>query len=72
MQKLELVFIHYNISFIVSQTVKDVLQGLIDDNLVDQDKIGASNIYWAFPSKALVVVYTIVFKLYRETQKLIN
>lgn len=53
---MELVFILHNILFLVSQTVKDVLQGLIDDNLVDQDKIGASNIYWAFPSKALVVV----------------
>ncbi|PIK36420.1 hypothetical protein BSL78_26750 [Apostichopus japonicus] len=32
--------------------VKDVLQSLVDDNLVDSDRIGTSNYYWAFPSKA--------------------
>lgn len=32
--------------------IKDVLQGLVDDSLVDSDRIGTSNYYWAFPSKA--------------------
>ncbi|KAJ7072326.1 meiotic nuclear division protein 1 [Mycena amicta] len=36
---------------IVSQTVKEVLQSLVDDGLVQCDKIGASNIFWAFPSQ---------------------
>ncbi|TFL04818.1 meiotic nuclear division protein 1 [Pterulicium gracile] len=36
---------------IVSQTVKDVLQGLVDDGLVCAEKIGASNFYWSFPSQ---------------------
>jgi len=35
---------------VVSQTVKDVLQTLVDDNLVELDKIGISNFYWSFPS----------------------
>ncbi|PIK56806.1 hypothetical protein BSL78_06275 [Apostichopus japonicus] len=37
---------------ITSMAVKDVLQSLVDDNLVDSDRIGTSNYYWAFPSKA--------------------
>ena len=34
---------------IIVQSVKDVLQSLVDDNLVDTDKIGTSVYYWAFP-----------------------
>lgn len=34
-------------------TVKDVLQSLVDDNMVDCEKVGTSNYFWAFPSKAL-------------------
>lgn len=37
---------------IVLQSVKDVLQSLVDDDLVDTDKIGTSVYFWAFPSKA--------------------
>ena len=32
---------------------QDVVQSLVDDNLVDTDKIGTSVYFWAFPSKAL-------------------
>mmetsp|Transcript_19240 Transcript_19240/g.34796 ORF Transcript_19240/g.34796 Transcript_19240/m.34796 type:complete len:208 (-) Transcript_19240:53-676(-) len=39
---------------IILQTVKDVLQTLIDDDLVHQEKIGISNYYWSFPSEASV------------------
>eukprot|EP00300_Choanocystis_sp_HF-7_P006383 c14670_g1_i2.p1 GENE.c14670_g1_i2~~c14670_g1_i2.p1 ORF type:complete len:224 (+),score=62.45 c14670_g1_i2:284-955(+) len=35
---------------VTSQTVKDVLQSLVDDNLVTTDKVGISNYYWAFPA----------------------
>ena len=31
--------------------IKDVLDSLIGDNLVDQEKVGASNYYLALPSK---------------------
>lgn len=37
---------------IVSQSVKDVVQSLVDDGLVDTDKIGQFVCFWAFPSKA--------------------
>ncbi|KAF7321465.1 Meiotic nuclear division protein 1 [Mycena kentingensis (nom. inval.)] len=36
---------------IVSQSVKEILQGLVDDGLVQTDKIGACNIFWSFPSQ---------------------
>ncbi|KAL5528363.1 MND1 [Sanghuangporus sanghuang] len=36
---------------IVSQSVKEVLQGLVDDGLVQADKIGSSNFFWSFPSQ---------------------
>ncbi|KAG8234120.1 hypothetical protein J437_LFUL007486 [Ladona fulva] len=37
---------------IISQSVKDVIQSLVDDGLVDTDKIGTSTYYWSYPSKA--------------------
>ena len=41
---------------LVSQTVKDIAQSLIDDGEINMDKIGTSNYYWSFPSQDLVVV----------------
>jgi hypothetical protein len=40
----------------VIQSIKDVLQSLVDDGIVDLEKIGIQNFYWAFPSKELVSV----------------
>ncbi|XP_038059612.1 meiotic nuclear division protein 1 homolog [Patiria miniata] len=37
---------------ITSMSVKDVVQSLVDDGMVDSDRIGTSNYFWAFPSKA--------------------
>ncbi len=33
---------------------QDVNQSLVDDGLVDMDKIGSSNFFWSFPSKVAV------------------
>ncbi|XXQ31842.1 Mnd1 HTH domain-containing protein [Plasmodiophora brassicae] len=38
---------------IVAQSVKDILQSLVDDGVIDTDKIGSGNFFWALPSKAL-------------------
>ncbi|KAM9330447.1 meiotic nuclear division protein 1 homolog [Gastrophryne carolinensis] len=38
---------------ITSMSVKDILQSLVDDAMVDSERIGTSNYFWAFPSKAL-------------------
>ncbi len=40
------------------QSVKEVLQSLVDDNLVDFDKIGSGNFYWALPSNASLKVWS--------------
>ena len=40
---------------IIAQSVKDVVKSLVDDNLVETDKIGTSVYFWAFPSKATQV-----------------
>ena len=39
---------------IVSQSVKDVVQSLVDDDMINSDKIGSSVYFWAFPSNASV------------------
>ncbi len=36
---------------IIFQSIKDVLDSLVSDNLVESDKIGSSNFYWSLPSK---------------------
>ena len=46
--------------FAVSQSVKEILQSLVDDDLVCYDKIGSANFYWSFPSQALITVRTII------------
>ncbi|KAG7153966.1 meiotic nuclear division protein 1 homolog [Homarus americanus] len=38
---------------VIAQAVKDVVQSLVDDAMVDTDKIGTCVYFWAFPSKAL-------------------
>ena len=38
---------------IISQSVKDVLQSLVDDNLVDTDKIGTSVYFWSVSVEGL-------------------
>lgn len=43
-------------------SVKEVLQSLVDDDMVESEKVGSSTYYWSFPSKALNV----------RTQKLQN
>ena len=39
---------------VVLQTIKDINQSLVDDNLVYTDKIGAANFYWSFVSNEMV------------------
>lgn len=40
----------------VTQTIKDIVQSLVDDSLVEMEKIGSSNYFWSFPSKTLCLV----------------
>lgn len=48
-----LTYCFHSLLFEAPMTVKEVLQSLVDDNMVDCERVGTSNYYWAFPSKAL-------------------
>ncbi|PIA64542.1 hypothetical protein AQUCO_00100194v1 [Aquilegia coerulea] len=37
---------------VISQSVKDVVQSLVDDDLVSKDKVGSSIYFWSLPSCA--------------------
>lgn len=50
-------------------TSQDVNQSLVDDGLVDMDKIGPSNFFWSFPSKAVVDRQNLVDSLKRDIAK---
>ncbi|KAK4021967.1 hypothetical protein OUZ56_007454 [Daphnia magna] len=54
---------------IVQGTVKDVLQSLVDDGMVDTDKIGTSVYFWAFPSKATNTKKQKLMQLENSTQE---
>uniref|UniRef100_A0A7S2XYC3 Meiotic nuclear division protein 1 homolog n=1 Tax=Fibrocapsa japonica TaxID=94617 RepID=A0A7S2XYC3_9STRA len=53
---------------VVLQTIKDVNQSLIDDHLVDADKIGSANFFWSFPSKVYVVKKTKIESLQKQIE----
>lgn len=52
---------------IVIGSVKETLQTLVDNGLVDTDKIGGSLYFWAFPSKAINIRKRKIGELERET-----
>ena len=58
---------------IVSQSVKEVLQSLVDDDMVNSDKIGSSVYFWAFPSNSLVMkkkkLNELTVKLNKDSQR---
>ncbi|CAG9865392.1 unnamed protein product [Phyllotreta striolata] len=57
---------------IVAGSVKEVLQNLVENGLVDTDKIGTSIYYWAFPSKAFTLRKNQMQKLKQNTEETIN
>jgi len=48
---------------VIAQSVKDVIQSLVDDNLVDSEKIGTSVYFWAFQRFELVTLFLFFFNL---------
>ena len=48
---------------IISKSVKDVLQALLSEGLVEGDKIGTGQYYWSFPSQAALVQARTIEKL---------
>eukprot|EP00743_Colponemidia_sp_Colp-15_P008891 GILK01009701.1.p1 GENE.GILK01009701.1~~GILK01009701.1.p1 ORF type:complete len:210 (+),score=61.54 GILK01009701.1:45-674(+) len=55
---------------VVLQTVKEVVQSLVDDNLVQQDKIGSANFFWALPSTAVQTRKVKIDALEADVEKL--
>ena len=55
---------------IVAQSVKEVLQSLVDDELVIMEKIGTSNYFWSFPSAALQTRKNKIAQLNKELDQL--
>ncbi|KAI9093783.1 meiotic nuclear divisions 1 [Phlyctochytrium arcticum] len=55
---------------IVTQSIKEVLESLVSDNLVTVEKIGTSNYYWSFPSTAVQTRKRKIDDLEEELDKL--
>lgn len=55
---------------IIVQSVKEVLQSLVDDRLVQGEKIGISNYYWSFPSTAMKTRTSVISGLEGEISRL--
>ncbi|KAG5569640.1 hypothetical protein H5410_059406 [Solanum commersonii] len=53
---------------VISQSVKDVIQSLVDDDLVFKDKIGTSVYFWSLPSCAGNQLRTVYRKLETDLQ----
>ncbi|KAL4651814.1 hypothetical protein ACB092_01G188200 [Castanea dentata] len=53
---------------VISQSVKDVVQSLVDDDLVSKDKIGTSVYFWSLPSFAGNQLRNVYHKLESDLQ----
>ncbi|KAL6221042.1 hypothetical protein ACLB2K_008794 [Fragaria x ananassa] len=53
---------------VISQSVKDVIQSLVDDDLVFKDKIGTSVYFWSLPSSAGNQLRTVYSRLESDLQ----
>ncbi|GAB4838952.1 Meiotic nuclear division protein 1 [Ancistrocladus abbreviatus] len=53
---------------VISQSVKDVVQSLVDDDLVFKDKIGSSIYFWSLPSTAGNQLRNVQHKLESDLQ----
>lgn len=53
---------------VISQSVKDVVQSLVDDDLASKDKIGTSVYFWSLPSCAGNQMRTVCRKLDSDLQ----
>ena len=42
--------------WIATMIVKDVVQDMLDDDMIIQEKVGTQVLYWIFPSQSYVIV----------------
>ena len=52
------------------QAVKDLLEELISESLVEKEKIGAGNYYWSFPITAKLKQKQAASRSVEQTEKL--
>lgn len=53
---------------IAGMVIKDVIQEMLDDDMIIQEKVGTQMLYWIFPSQSYVLVPTTAFLLmYRKS-----
>ncbi|XP_029642880.1 meiotic nuclear division protein 1 homolog [Octopus sinensis] len=57
---------------ITSMSVKEILTSLVDDGMVDTEKIGTSVYFWAFPSKASQTMNKKINDLNKKTEETLN
>ena len=51
--------------------VKDVVQEMLDEDMIIQEKVGTNMLYWIFPSQSYMLVYTLFFMfIYQKKRKL--
>ena len=53
-----------------SMVVKDLLQGMADDDMIHAEKVGVSTYYWMFPSEAGVKITNTVAALEADLKRL--
>ena len=41
--------------------VKDVIQEMLDEDMIIQEKVGTQTLYWIFPSQSYVLVMSFVY-----------
>lgn len=55
---------------VIAQSIKDVVTSLVDDSLINMEKIGSSNYYWCFPSQKSNQVTQTVNQTTEQLEKL--
>ena len=45
---------------VATMIVKDVVQEMLDDDMIIQEKVGSTVLYWIFPSQSYVLVHVCI------------
>lgn len=48
--------VYLSVSFLATMIIKDVVQGMLDDDMIIQEKVGTIALYWIFPSQSYLLV----------------
>ena len=59
--KIQISFKYLIYAFLATMIVKDVVQEMLDEDMIIQEKVGTNMLYWIFPSQSYMLVYTLFF-----------